>query len=613
MHIICYHMVNILKNALKALNILIVLENIMINKEYVSNEKRDSSKSTLAFVLIALLFSLYISISGVTLPHPKSDDTPLTEFSALKAYNHLKVIAKNVHFTGTAENEKVRNYIIQTLNDIGLESTIQKKSFLGVKHWGYVNVHNIICRIQGTKNNNSTILLVAHYDTMPTAPGAMDDGSGVVTLLETARALKAGEPLKNDIILLFTDGEEPGLLGAEAFVEDNQSLMSEIALVANFDAGGTGPTLLTETGSGNAYITKHLLKETSENTAYSSLVKLSEFFPSATDIRVFEKTGIQYINIIVSMNKKIIHSSEDNIENVNLGTLQQEGDYALAFCRGFGNIENLSSELNTTKDNIFFPISNWVTVIYGQNWGAFFALLATLIYIGIVFYGLKLKKLSISGIFAGAMFFLAGVLGSGGISFIITGLGRLAFKNRIHQLFGFEKFLQGSDYTNVLFIGLVLVSFSVMSFIFCFAIGKKAFIDLFSGVMLVWFIIVLVSAFYFAGLSYMAVWPFVFALFILGWHIFHQGKPGFIMNLVSIFLLIVPAFVLFFPVAYFSSAAGVDKAPLINMMLSLPFGLITPYLHDKLSKQGRVIYASTGILGIILSVAGIIGFAIWVK
>ena len=51
---------------------------------------------------------------------------------------------------------------------------------------------------------------MAHYDSVPFGPGAADDGAGVVTLLETARALKAGPPLKNDVIFLFTDGEEAG-------------------------------------------------------------------------------------------------------------------------------------------------------------------------------------------------------------------------------------------------------------------------------------------------------------------------------------------------------------------------------------------------------------------
>jgi acetylornithine deacetylase/succinyl-diaminopimelate desuccinylase-like protein len=49
----------------------------------------------------------------------------------------------------------------------------------------------VVARLSGTGGSKS-ILLVSHYDSVATAPGASDDSSGVATLLETARALKAG-------------------------------------------------------------------------------------------------------------------------------------------------------------------------------------------------------------------------------------------------------------------------------------------------------------------------------------------------------------------------------------------------------------------------------------
>ena len=53
------------------------------------------------------------------------------------------------------------------------------------------------------------VALVAHFDSDPTTPGANDDAAGVAAILETARVLLSGPPLRNDVILLFTDGEEP--------------------------------------------------------------------------------------------------------------------------------------------------------------------------------------------------------------------------------------------------------------------------------------------------------------------------------------------------------------------------------------------------------------------
>src|SRR5438105_2344263 len=83
-----------------------------------------------------------------------------------------------------------------------------------------------------------------------TGPGADDDGVGVATLLETVRALKAGARLRNDVIFLFTDGEEVGMLGARAFVGEHP-WAKEVGVALNFEArGNTGPALMFETSNG---------------------------------------------------------------------------------------------------------------------------------------------------------------------------------------------------------------------------------------------------------------------------------------------------------------------------------------------------------------------------
>jgi Zn-dependent M28 family amino/carboxypeptidase len=79
-------------------------------------------------------------------------------------------------------------------------------------------VENVIVRVPGTSPTRE-VLITAHYDSFPGAPGAADDGVSVAAMLETMRALKAGPPLKNDLVFLFTDGEEHGWLGAKAFTE----------------------------------------------------------------------------------------------------------------------------------------------------------------------------------------------------------------------------------------------------------------------------------------------------------------------------------------------------------------------------------------------------------
>jgi len=104
------------------------------------------------------------------------------------------------------------------------------------------------------------VALVCHHDSVPTGPGASDDGAGVAALLEAARALKAGPALQNDVILLFTDGEEAGLDGARAFAAGCPWL-KDIGLVLNFEARGvSGPVFMFETSVGNGPIIREFAR-----------------------------------------------------------------------------------------------------------------------------------------------------------------------------------------------------------------------------------------------------------------------------------------------------------------------------------------------------------------
>lgn len=78
----------------------------------------------------------------------------------------------------------------------------------------YLNVHGTIPGVR----SDCAVLIAAHHDAVPGAPGAIDDGGAVAVLLETAKILAQGPPPPCDIDLAFFDAEEQGLLGAKAYV-----------------------------------------------------------------------------------------------------------------------------------------------------------------------------------------------------------------------------------------------------------------------------------------------------------------------------------------------------------------------------------------------------------
>jgi Iap family predicted aminopeptidase len=81
----------------------------------------------------------------------------------------------------------------------------------------------------------------AHLDSHDIAPGANDNASGVVSVLEAARVLALDGPLPLPVRFIFFTGEELGLLGAYRYTAVHQTELADIRFVLNLDVvGGPG-------------------------------------------------------------------------------------------------------------------------------------------------------------------------------------------------------------------------------------------------------------------------------------------------------------------------------------------------------------------------------------
>jgi hypothetical protein len=90
--------------------------------------------------------------------------------------------------------------------------------------------NNIIVDLPGTGARDQVLILSAHMDAVPVAPGADDDGSGVAVLLEAARLLK-DRPTQRSIRLILFNLEENGMVGSRVYAQ---------RLKADQDAGKLG-------------------------------------------------------------------------------------------------------------------------------------------------------------------------------------------------------------------------------------------------------------------------------------------------------------------------------------------------------------------------------------
>ena len=97
--------------------------------------------------------------------------------------------------------------------------------------------------------------LLSHYDSAPESPGAADDGLGVAVSLEAARVLAARRDRQWTTLVLVTDGEESGLMGAAALVTDRDVASALHAYINIEAAGSSGPAVLFEAGPANGWLT----------------------------------------------------------------------------------------------------------------------------------------------------------------------------------------------------------------------------------------------------------------------------------------------------------------------------------------------------------------------
>jgi hypothetical protein len=178
-----------------------------------------------------------------------------TEFSAYRAKSILQdLVGDGVpHPIGSPADARVRERILQRLSAIGYAPELQS-GFVCNSQGVCGSPVNIVATLGGSSEDKGAVLLAAHYDSVPAGPGASDDGAGVATVLEIARILTALPRPRRPVVLLLTDGEEAGLLGALLFVREHP-LSKQVLAAVNLEARGTsGPSLMFETGTANNWL-----------------------------------------------------------------------------------------------------------------------------------------------------------------------------------------------------------------------------------------------------------------------------------------------------------------------------------------------------------------------
>ncbi|MDH5737315.1 MAG: M28 family peptidase [Gammaproteobacteria bacterium] len=282
---------------------------------------------SLLFSLIIFAFNLWVT----RLPDVKSGSAPETEFSAVRAIGILRdLLQENIpHPVGSEANIVVRNRISSWLNEAGIENEVQQTWGCAKKWNKCAYVENIVAYLPGQEEGAPYVALMAHYDTETMTPGAGDDGSGVVTIMETARALKKIGPLRNPILLIFTDAEEVGQQGAAAFFEFHPR-SKEIGVVINIEGSGTtGPSQILRTTKANGTLIDRYRDAASFPAGGSLAKEVFERMPNNTDYSIPALANIPSMEFAFAGERNHYHAPNDTVDNLNPRTVQHHGENIL--------------------------------------------------------------------------------------------------------------------------------------------------------------------------------------------------------------------------------------------------------------------------------------------
>jgi len=573
--------------------------------DHLSTASSNKSRLATGLLLVAVLLLLVaLVILKQSPPSAVAADAPANVFSSARAMKHLQAIAQSPRPIGSAGHTAARDYILNELTALGLQPEVQETTVVTTRADANVVaavVHNVVARLKGTTANKA-LLLAGHYDTVSNALGASDDGSAVATMLETLRALKAGSPLTNDVIFLFTDGEELGLLGAKAFVNEHP-WAKDVGLVLNFEARGIrGPVLMFETSDGNGWLVREFARAAPSPVANSLLYEIYKLLPNDSDLSVFKDRRIPGMNFAYLDGALYYHTQADNIENLDERSLQHQGSYALALAQRFGNL-NLDQPGNA-QNAVYFDLLGTTLVHYPASWALPLSIMILIVFVVVVVLGLKRRKLSITGVVLGFVLFLLNlIVASVAVYFIWRWIGTIQIR--------MGRILTDDFYREKIYlVGFVLLAVAITVALYnLFRRNARARAvsteSLFVGALLCWVILLLLTSIAMPGGSYALAWPLLIILLGTGYVFMTEGRSRSSLNVVVLFVCAIPAIVLLVPIIYTAFVAlGLNQVSLLIPLVILLCGLFIPHFASDASTGRWWLPGGTLLVAVIFLAAG---------
>ena len=357
-----------------------------------SSSQRHALWVTLAVLLALATFTQWM----YTPPAPLPADAAPQLFSAQRAAGALRELVGDgiPHPLASAADARIRAQLVARLNALGYATELQSGWVCDTAlacGWAV----NVIARLEGTDPASGAVLLASHYDSVPAGPGAGDDGVGVASLLEIARVLKQQPAPRHPIILLIDEGEEVALLGAKLFVDAHPAART-VRAVVNLDArGDSGPSLMFETGAATDWTMSLFARAVARPMSNSLYYFIYTLLPNDTDFTIFKAAGFEGLNFALIGNVERYHTPQDNFGNLDLRSLQHQGQNALAGVQALATADLA----RLPKDGaVFFDVFGRTLVHWPAAWSALLGIVLAAALLGALWVVRRRARVSVAAL-----------------------------------------------------------------------------------------------------------------------------------------------------------------------------------------------------------------------
>ncbi len=266
--------------------------------------------------------------------------TAASDFSGDSAMTFTKrVVALGPRPPASAANKSLQALILAQMRLNGCQ--IIEDAFLATTPKGPMPMRNLICKFPGT--SGKAVVFTGHFDTklFPGRKfvGANDGGASTGLLLEMVRVL-ANKPRKDDVYLVFYDGEEAigewtatdGIHGSRHLADrwKKEGVSTRIKALVNVDMiGDKNLGILQEANSSVGL--RRLVWKIAADLGYSKYFLDTES-AIEDDHMPFVKIGVPALDLI-DFDYPPWHTDDDTIDKISARSLMVVGDVLLELLR----------------------------------------------------------------------------------------------------------------------------------------------------------------------------------------------------------------------------------------------------------------------------------------